>query len=172
MFVRPPALEQLGSHWTEFHEIWYLSIIQKSAEKTLVCFQNLTRKSFLFMRTNTYFLSYLSQLFLAWEMFQTLICNFNPFSTSIYLSIYLSVCLSVYLSIYLSIDLSIYPSIYLSIYLLSIYLSIFYLSSIYLSSIYLFIYLPIYLLCHFLSFPCCISCLLHREKISPLLLIL
>jgi hypothetical protein len=25
--------EQLGSHWTDLHEIWYLSIFQKSVEK-------------------------------------------------------------------------------------------------------------------------------------------
>ena len=25
--------EQLGSHWTDFHEIWYLSIFRKSVEK-------------------------------------------------------------------------------------------------------------------------------------------
>jgi hypothetical protein len=26
-------MEQLGSHWMDFHEIWYLRIFQKSAEK-------------------------------------------------------------------------------------------------------------------------------------------
>ena len=26
-------MEQLGSHWTDFHEIWYLSIFRKSVEK-------------------------------------------------------------------------------------------------------------------------------------------
>jgi hypothetical protein len=26
-------MEQLGSHWTDFHEIWYLSIFRKSSEK-------------------------------------------------------------------------------------------------------------------------------------------
>ena len=25
--------ERLGSHWTDFHEIWYLGIFRKSAEK-------------------------------------------------------------------------------------------------------------------------------------------
>jgi len=24
-------MEQLGSHWTDFHEIWYLGIFRKSA---------------------------------------------------------------------------------------------------------------------------------------------
>jgi len=26
-------MEQLGSHWTDFHEIWYLCIFRKSVEK-------------------------------------------------------------------------------------------------------------------------------------------
>jgi hypothetical protein len=29
-------IEQLGSHWTEFHEMWYSSIIRKSVEKIQV----------------------------------------------------------------------------------------------------------------------------------------
>jgi hypothetical protein len=35
--VRPSAcMEQLGSHWTDFHEIWYLSIFRKSVEQIQV----------------------------------------------------------------------------------------------------------------------------------------
>ena len=42
MSVRPPVclyvypsvhMEQLGSHWTDFHEIWYMGIFLKSVEK-------------------------------------------------------------------------------------------------------------------------------------------
>jgi len=29
-------MEQLGSHWTDFHEIWYLSIVQNSVQKVQV----------------------------------------------------------------------------------------------------------------------------------------
>jgi len=29
-------MEQLGAHWTDFHEIWYLSIFRKSVEKIQV----------------------------------------------------------------------------------------------------------------------------------------
>ena len=29
-------IEQLGSHWTDFHEIWYMSIFRKSVEKIQV----------------------------------------------------------------------------------------------------------------------------------------
>jgi hypothetical protein len=32
--VRPSALDQVGSHWTDFHEIGYLRIFRKSVEKT------------------------------------------------------------------------------------------------------------------------------------------
>jgi len=32
--VSPSAImEQIGSHWTDFHEIWYLSSFRKSVEK-------------------------------------------------------------------------------------------------------------------------------------------
>jgi hypothetical protein len=33
MSARPPAWEKLGSHWTNFHEIWYLIIFRKTFEK-------------------------------------------------------------------------------------------------------------------------------------------
>ena len=29
----PVRMEQLGSDWTDFHEIWYFSIVRKSVEK-------------------------------------------------------------------------------------------------------------------------------------------
>jgi hypothetical protein len=32
--VRPSArMQQLGSHWTDFHEIWYLHIFRESVQK-------------------------------------------------------------------------------------------------------------------------------------------
>ena len=30
------CMEQLGPHWTDFHEIWYLTIFRKSVEKIQV----------------------------------------------------------------------------------------------------------------------------------------
>jgi hypothetical protein len=37
MSVRPSVrMEQLGYHWTDFHEIWYLRIFRKSVEKIQV----------------------------------------------------------------------------------------------------------------------------------------
>jgi hypothetical protein len=37
MSVRPSFLmAQLGSHWMDFHEIWYLSVFRKYVEKIQV----------------------------------------------------------------------------------------------------------------------------------------
>jgi hypothetical protein len=37
MSVRPSvSMEQLGSHWMDFHEICYISILRKSVEKIQV----------------------------------------------------------------------------------------------------------------------------------------
>jgi hypothetical protein len=33
-------MEKLGSHWTEFHEIWYLKIFGKSVEKIQISFKS------------------------------------------------------------------------------------------------------------------------------------
>jgi len=38
--VRPSIrMEQLGSHWKEFHKIWYLSIFRKLVENIQVLFK-------------------------------------------------------------------------------------------------------------------------------------
>jgi hypothetical protein len=36
----PVRMEQLGSHWTDFHEIWYFNILRKSVEEIRVSFKN------------------------------------------------------------------------------------------------------------------------------------
>ena len=70
-------VEQLGSHWTDFHEIRYFSMFKKSDE--IINFhQNLTRiTGTLHEHTHTYiyiyiyiFWTYRTQFFLEWEMFQ------------------------------------------------------------------------------------------------------
>jgi len=51
MFVRPSVrMEQLASHWTDFHEIWYLRFFENLLEKIQVSLK-------LDMTTNTHFLS-------------------------------------------------------------------------------------------------------------------
>ena len=33
-------MKQLGPHWTDFHEIWYLKIFRKSVGKIQVCLKS------------------------------------------------------------------------------------------------------------------------------------
>ena len=62
-------MEQLGSHWTDFDEIWYFNIFRKSVEKIHVLFKSDKNNGLFFMKTNIHFWSYLAELFLEWEMF-------------------------------------------------------------------------------------------------------
>jgi hypothetical protein len=65
-------MEQLGYHWKEFHEIWYLNTFRKSVEKIKVGLKfDLNKKRVLYMKTNVHFWLYLAYFFLEWEMFQT-----------------------------------------------------------------------------------------------------
>ena len=41
-FVMSVRMEQLGSHWTDFHEIRYLSIFRKSVQNILVRMRNIS----------------------------------------------------------------------------------------------------------------------------------
>jgi len=90
--VRPPARKKkLGSHWTDFHEIWYLRTFRDSNEKIQVSLKSEKNKVcitwsrplhspdyypfqktfFLFCATLYIFWSYLTHFFLEWEMFKT-----------------------------------------------------------------------------------------------------
>jgi len=71
-FVLPSVrMEQLGCHWTDFHEIWYLSIFRKSIQKIQGSLKS-DKKNGYFTWTQMYiFISYLAQFFLEWEMFRT-----------------------------------------------------------------------------------------------------
>ena len=45
--VRPPVcMEQLGSHWTDFHEIWYLRFFRKSVQKIQVSLKSGKNKGY------------------------------------------------------------------------------------------------------------------------------
>ena len=59
---------QLGSQWTNFHEIWYLSIFRKSVENIQVAIKSDKNNGY---ETWVHLWSYLAQLFLEWKMFQT-----------------------------------------------------------------------------------------------------
>jgi hypothetical protein len=62
-------MQQLCSHWTDFYKIWYLCFFLENLSRKFKFHQDMTRV--LYVKTNTYFLLYLAQLFLEWEMFRT-----------------------------------------------------------------------------------------------------
>jgi hypothetical protein len=64
-------MQKLGSHWTNFKEIWYLRIFLKSVEKIEVSLKWDKIKGYFTWRPIYLFLLYFAQFFLEWEMFQT-----------------------------------------------------------------------------------------------------
>jgi len=60
-------MEQLGSHGVDFHEIWDLSIFQKSVKKIQVSLKS--DKNNRYLHEDIYFWSYLAHFFLEWKMF-------------------------------------------------------------------------------------------------------
>jgi hypothetical protein len=64
-------MEQRSSHWTDFHEILYLSSFQKSVKKFEVPLKLNKNNGQFYMKVNVHFWSYLIQFSSEWEMFQT-----------------------------------------------------------------------------------------------------
>jgi len=66
-------MEQLGSQWTDLHEIWYLNILRKYVVKNSSFYSNLTRISGALHADLCTFMmvAYLAHVFLEWEMFLT-----------------------------------------------------------------------------------------------------
>ena len=67
------CMEQLYSHWTDHHAIWYLAFfffskISRENSRFIKIWQEY---QVLYMKTDIHFWSYLAQFFLEWEMFQT-----------------------------------------------------------------------------------------------------
>jgi len=63
------SMEKLGSHWTDFHEIWYLSIFRKCQENLI--FINIRQESqVLYTNTSVHLWAHVAWFFLEWEMFQ------------------------------------------------------------------------------------------------------
>jgi len=60
---------KLGSHRTDFREIWYLNNFRKSLKNVKFHWSG-TRIAVVYMKTDTHFWSCLAQFFLEWEMFQ------------------------------------------------------------------------------------------------------
>jgi hypothetical protein len=64
-------MEQLGSHSTDFHDIWYLSISRKSVKKVQVPLKYDMKSGYFTLRPIYIFLSCLAQFFLHWKIFHT-----------------------------------------------------------------------------------------------------
>ena len=64
-------MEQLRSHWTDFHEIWYLRILRKISRENSRFNKIGQEWRVLYMKTNTHFLSYLAYFFIEWDTFQS-----------------------------------------------------------------------------------------------------
>jgi len=76
--VRPSTcMEELGSRWTDIHEIWYLSVSTPHLPKKRICPENSSfikiweEKWVLCVKTNIHVWSYRAQLFVEWETSQT-----------------------------------------------------------------------------------------------------
>ena len=70
MPFRPSVrMEQLGFHWMDFHEIWYLGLFRKYVEKILDLLKSdKNNVSSTWKRFHIY--DYTADFFLEWEMFQ------------------------------------------------------------------------------------------------------
>ena len=69
--VHSVRMERLGFHWTNFHEIWYLSVFRKPVENIQVSLKSHKKNGYFTWRPILHFWSYLAHSFLEWEMFQT-----------------------------------------------------------------------------------------------------
>ena len=63
-------MELLGSHWTDFHEIWYSECFSKICRENSSFIQIWKEWRILYIKKNIYFLSYLAHFFVEWEIFQ------------------------------------------------------------------------------------------------------
>ena len=61
---------QLGCHWTDFHEIWFLIIFRKLGEKIQVSLRFEKSNGYVTWRL-IYIFDHLPRSFLEWEMFRT-----------------------------------------------------------------------------------------------------
>ena len=87
LFPSSVRMEQLGWHWTDYYEIWYLNIFLKPVEKIQESLKH-GKKGHFTWRPIHIFGSYLPQFFLEWKMFQTkvvekikthILCSINFF---------------------------------------------------------------------------------------------
>ena len=77
MSVLPSVRTELGSHWTDIHEIWYLSIFRKSVRKIQVSLKSDKNSGYFTWTAIVRLWSYLAEFLLEWEMFQKKSCSEN-----------------------------------------------------------------------------------------------
>jgi len=70
------SMERPGSHWTDFHEIWYLRIFRKAVKKIQVSLKSVKNNWYFTWRAIRIFLSHLFHFFIGWEAFQK-VCREN-----------------------------------------------------------------------------------------------
>jgi len=64
-------MEQIGSQWKDFHEIWRFGIFRKRVEKLKFYYSLKWITINLHMKTYIHCWSYLAQFFLEWDIFRT-----------------------------------------------------------------------------------------------------
>ena len=64
-----PCVEQLGSHWTDFHEILYLGTFRKYTENIRDSLQFHKNTEHFTLAINIHFWPHLAEFFLKWEIF-------------------------------------------------------------------------------------------------------
>jgi hypothetical protein len=70
-------MEQLGSHWTDIHEIWYLCVFRKSVEDIQVSLKSDKNNGYFTWRP--LYIYDFAQFFLEWEMYQSQVEKFKLF---------------------------------------------------------------------------------------------
>jgi hypothetical protein len=71
MSVCPSVRFELGSHQSDLHEMWYLSIFRKSVETIQVSSKSDKKNAYIYINTNKNVWSYLAHFFLDSEMFES-----------------------------------------------------------------------------------------------------
>jgi hypothetical protein len=64
-------MEQLGSHWTDFHEIWYLHVFRKSVEESQVLLKSYKKNTGTLLEDLRTFMIISRSVLLKWEIFRT-----------------------------------------------------------------------------------------------------
>jgi hypothetical protein len=76
--VRPSVdVEHLCTNRKDFYKVWYLRVYWKSVEKIHISLRSERNVTELYMKADIHFWSYLTELFVEWEIRHTKICREN-----------------------------------------------------------------------------------------------